>query len=84
MNSTVLKSDILDLAKQDKLRLRAFGETVVYGHHRPFDGNLRQAVRALSRMIDRGLVCVYRDESGLFVGPADPALIDSDEVRHGI
>jgi hypothetical protein len=81
---TILKQELLQLANREQLRLRAFGETVIYGLHKPFDGNRDLALRALSRMLDDGLVAVYRDEDGLFVGPSNPALIESEEVDHGL
>lgn len=82
---TILKSDLLEMAAQEALRMRAFGETVIYGHHKPFTPeNRAAAVEVLSQMIDDGLIGVYQDEEGLFVGPINPALIEPQEVSHGL
>ena len=91
-DSTILKGELLEIAAREKLRLRAFGETVIFGHHKPFDGDSQLALAALSAMIDGGQIGVYRDEDGLFVGPTDPDLIDTmtdatadlGEVAHGV
>ena len=82
--STIRKQELLDLAEGESLRLRAFGETAIFGQHEPFNGDYAGAARALSRLIDDGHVGVYRDEDGLFVGPSNPALIDAREASHGI
>lgn len=82
---TILKGELLDLAAREALRMRAFGETVIFGQHKPFDGNYQLASEALSDMIDAGLVGVYRDEDGIFVGPSDPNHIEAQqEVSHGL
>jgi hypothetical protein len=83
-SDTILKRELLELASQERLRMRAFGETVIFGHHRPFDGDSERATGALSDLLDHGLVTVYRDEDGLFVGPSNPALIEAEDVGHGV
>ena len=82
--STIRKQDLLDLAAGESLRLRAFGETAIFGQHEPFNGDYACAVQALSRLIDDGHVGVYRDEYGIFVGPSNPALIDAREASNGL
>jgi hypothetical protein len=84
MSDTILKREILELASQERLRMRAFGETAIYGRHKPFDGDSSRAINALSRLLDDGLVTIYRDEDGLFVGPSNPNLIDGEEVCDGL
>lgn len=82
--STIRKRDLLALAERESLRLRAFGETAIFGQHEPFNGDYASAAQALSRLIDDGHVGVYCDEDGIFVGPSNPALIDAQEASHGL
>lgn len=63
-------------ARQGKLRIRAFGEDNFFGLDRIFGGNLDLAAKALPGMFDSGMLALYRDVDGLFLGPINPKLIE--------
>ncbi len=64
------------LVSLGKVRLRAFGETAVFGLARPFEGNFEEASRALPQLLSENSMRVYCDDEGLFVGPSNPALVE--------
>ena len=64
-------------ARRGNLRIRAFGENHFYGFDRIFGGNLDLAAAALPEMFGTGMLALYRDLHGLFLGPVNSKLIDT-------
>jgi hypothetical protein len=63
------------LARDGQLRWRAFGEERIYGSDRRFGGNLKVAAASLPSVIETGMVRVYKDALGFFIGPINPRYI---------
>lgn len=75
-------TEVVEMARAQRLRLRAFGETVIFGQQLAFGGDPEHALATLSDCLTHGIFRVYRDREGIFVGPADPAYVDGG--AHGV
>lgn len=78
MSDQITMEALQELARRGKLRARAFGEHHLFGVHMPFRGDLERAAASLPGMFETGTVALYRDDNGLFVGPSNSRLIDTD------
>lgn len=83
MSETITMDRLQDLARAGELRIRAFGETHVFGATRPYGGNLAQAAADLPDVLSSGLARLYEDEKGLFIGPNNPRYVASDLPAEG-
>lgn len=68
-------AEIKELARRGKLRFRAFGEEDFYGVGHPFYGDLARAADELDRIMQTGMVALYYDQNGLFLGPSNPKFV---------
>lgn len=71
----VTLGEVLDLASMGVLRVRAFGECRFWGEGLVWGEINWDPVDMLEQVIDEGLMRVYSDENGLFVGPSNPARV---------
>ena len=74
---TVTMGEILDRAGRGQLRFRAFGEIRYWGQGMVFQTADCNPVQLLEDLINEGMIRVYSDENGLFVGPHNPACVGS-------
>lgn len=74
-SETITVEEVKDLARRGKLRWRAFGEEYFYGVGHPFHGDLARAALELDRILSCGLVAVYSDKNGIFLGPRNPSFV---------
>lgn len=79
-SSQMTIEQLQDLARCGKMRMRIFGEESFYGIGLPFSGNLDRAADGLPHAFNTGMVALYYDANGLFIGPSNPALIDQDPL----
>lgn len=78
-DNEITVEELQKLARSGKLRVRAFGEQHLFGDEGSFfSANIDRAVEALPDMIGTGFLNVYQDEEGLFVGPSNPRLVETD------
>lgn len=77
-SSKMTIEQIQDLARAGKLRMRAFGEDTFYGIGRPFSGNLERAADGIPHAFSTGMVALYYDADGIFIGPSNPKLVDTN------
>lgn len=86
-SETITVDEIKDLARRGKLRFRAFGEEHFYGVGHPFHGDLARAANDLDRILTCGMVAVYSDANGIFLGPINPFFVanqfDASPLSHG-
>lgn len=71
-SETITVDEMKTLARRGKLRFRAFGEEHFYGVGHPFYGDLARAANELDRVLACGMVAVYSDANGIFLGPLNP------------
>lgn len=77
--SEITIDDLQDIARRGKLRMRAFGQVTFFGTENCYGGSLSRAAEDLPRILNCGLVAVYRDCDGIFIGPKNIALVgDAD------
>lgn len=76
--SNITLPQLQNLARKGKLRTRIFGEEAFFGVGHPFRGDLDRAAASLPHAFEAGMVALYYDANGLFIGPSNPALVDCD------
>lgn len=82
-DKTITIEKLQILARAGDLRVRAFGETNVFGAARPYSGNFEQAAADLPDMLGSGLAKLYEDDDGLFIGPVNPTFVERDLPQDG-
>lgn len=76
-DETIPLDDIVELARAGRLRVRAFGETVMWGNGRVWAGrNMEDTLDALAAALVDGVLRIYTDRDGVFVGPPDPFYVE--------
>ena len=74
-SSNVTMGQVLDMASYGRLRVRAFGETRIWGEGLVWGEIKKDPTDMLEQVLSNGLMRVYSDDDGLFVGPANPARV---------
>jgi len=78
-SKTMTIGELQDLARRGKLRMRAFGSVTFFGTEAFYGGSLDKAADDLPRLLNTGLVAVYFDGDGVFLGPSNIDLVgDAD------
>ncbi len=63
--NTMSMEDAQDRVRAGRVRIRAFGETSIYGASTHHDGDLDKAADNLPTVLESGLCKLYMDEGGL-------------------
>lgn len=79
--ANITLQQLQDLARKGKLRTRVFGEETFFGIGFPFRGDLDRAASALPHAFSSGMMALYYDANGLFIGPSNPALVEKDPLE---
>lgn len=85
LHSEISIGDLQNLARHGQLRMRAFGQVTFFGTENFYGGSLVRAADDLPRILNCGLVAVYFDRDGIFIGPKNIELIgDADATDQSV
>jgi hypothetical protein len=86
MSDQISLDELVAMAEAGNLRIRAFGETHMFGSG-PAKLTRLTPRAFLTGALSEGLMVLYRDKDGLFLGPPSPQLVEltmeqADTIEH--